>query len=131
MQQLSDKTNAVDEYIQQYPENVRVILMRVRSVILQAAPLAVETIKYGIPTYVFNGNLVHFAAYRNHIGFYPSPSGIAHFQSELSEYKRSTGAIQFRLDQPIPYDLITRITKFRVGENSASESRTKTNLGQD
>ena len=131
MQQQRDNTNPVEEYIHQFPENVREILMRVRSIILRAAPLAVETIKYGIPTYVFNGNLVHFAAYRSHIGFYPAPSGIARFQSELSEFKCSTGAIQFRLDQPIPYDLIQRITEFRVSENSALKLRGKSKLNQD
>jgi len=107
----------IDEYIAQYPENIQKILQQIRSVIKEAAPDATEKISYHMPTFYLQGNLVHFAAFKSHIGFYPVPSGIEKFKEELSQYKGAKGSVQFSLDKPIPYDLIRRITLFRVEEN--------------
>jgi uncharacterized protein YdhG (YjbR/CyaY superfamily) len=117
MQPVNEKVQTIDEYIALFPENIREILTKIRAVIREAAPSASEAIKYMMPTYVLNGNLVHFAAQKKHIGFYPSPSGIERFKNEFGDYKWSKGAVQFPLDRPIPYDLIRRITEFRVREN--------------
>lgn len=106
----------IDEYIAGYPEDVRQILEKIRMTIRKAAPQAAEIINYGIPTFTLHGNLVHFAAFKNHIGFYPTPSGIEKFKNELSIYESAKGSVQFPLDQ-IPYGLITKIVKFRVKEN--------------
>lgn len=109
------KFETVDQYIKQFPKDVQVILEGLRSKIKQLAPEAVEVISYGMPTFKLNGkNLVHFAAYKNHIGFYPTPSPIEAFQKELSGYKTSKGAIQFPIDKPLPMDLIERLVKNRV-----------------
>ena len=115
----TDKTTPkdIDQYIAGFPEDVREILEKVRLTIRGAAPDAEETIKYQIPTFTLKGNLVHFAAYKKHIGFYPTPSGIEKFKKELSVYKSAKGSVQFPLDQPIPYDLISQIVTFRVNEN--------------
>mgnify|MGYP003459409135 FL=1 len=107
----------IDEYIDLQEPRVRSILEKVRKTIRAAAPEATETISYAIPTFKYYGYLVHFAAFKNHIGFYPSPDGIVAFEEELKEYKTSKGAAQFLLHKPIPYDLITNITKFRVKQN--------------
>ncbi|MCP1144512.1 iron chaperone [Lysinibacillus endophyticus] len=114
-----DKTipKSIDEYILLYPQEIQEILNTIRKVIKDSAPNAEEKISYGMPTFALNGNLVHFAAYKNHIGFYPSSSGISSFQQELSEYKTSKGAVQFPIGKPIPYELISQIVKFRVAEN--------------
>lgn len=125
MQQANDKVQTIDEYIAQFPENIREILTHIRGIIRQAAPEASEAIKYMMPTFVFNGNLVHFAAQKKHIGFYPSPSGIEQFKNEFTPYKWSKGAVQFPIDQPIPYDLIRRITEFRVSENQEKGQQKK------
>ena len=109
---------SIDEYIAQYPENIQQILQKIRSVIQEAAPDASEKISYQMPTFFLNGNLVHFAAFKSHIGFYPVPSGIEKFQDELSQYKGGKGSVQFPLDEQIPYDLIRRVTLFRVEENT-------------
>lgn len=111
------KTEDIDGYIGRFPEDVQIILAKIRELINKAAPGAEETIKYSIPTFTLNGNLVHFAAYKNHIGFYPAPSGIKAFKNELSVYKNSKGAVQFPLDKPLPLNLIRKIVKFRVKEN--------------
>ena len=108
---------SIDEYILQYPDKVQKILETVRGVIKEAAPDATEKISYQMPTFVLDGNLVHFAAYTNHLGFYPTPSGINSFKEELSGYKTSKGAVQFPLGKPIPYQLISQIVKFRGSEN--------------
>ena len=103
-------------------------LQKIRGIIKKAAPDAAEAIKYQIPTFVLNGNLVHFAAFQKHIGFYPTPSGIEEFKGELSVYKSAKGSVQFPLDAPVPFSLITRIVNFRVKENrekAASKSRRK------
>ena len=107
----------IDDYIAAFPKDIQEILGKVRATIRKAAPEAQETINYGIPTFTLKGNLVHFAAFKKHIGFYPAPSGIEKFKVELSEYESAKGSVQFPLDQPIPYDLISKITVFRVKEN--------------
>jgi uncharacterized protein YdhG (YjbR/CyaY superfamily) len=108
----------IDEYIKTFPEDVQGILERMRQTIRKAAPEAAEAIRYQMPTFKLNGkNLVHFAGYKNHIGFYPVPSGIKAFKKELSRYKGGKGSVQFPLDKPIPYDLVRKIVMFRVSEN--------------
>lgn len=109
----------IDDYIALYPPEIQHILTAIRATIRAAVPEAGEKIGYGIPTFTLHGNLVHFAAFKNHISFFPAPSGIQQFRAELSGYKLSKGTIQFPLDQPIPYDLIRRITLFRREENLA------------
>ncbi|MFZ5910655.1 MAG: iron chaperone [Chloroflexota bacterium] len=107
----------VDEYIAGFPKDVQEILEKLRGVIRAAAPDSAETINYQIPTFTLAGNLVHFAAYKNHIGFYPAPSGIAEFENELSPYEKAKGSVKFPLDKPLPFDLIRKIVAFRVEEN--------------
>lgn len=109
----------IDDYIARFPRDVQRVLQGVRRAIRAAAPGADEAIKYGVPTFVLNGNLVHFAGFKQHIGFYPTPSGIAKFRQELSSYPSAKGSVQFPLDEPMPLDLITRIVTFRVGEARA------------
>ena len=111
------KFETIDEYITIFPKNVQDILEKLRKVIRKSAPEAEETISYGMPTFKLNGNLVHFAAYKNHIGFYPTPSGIEAFKKELSQYKSAKGSVQFPIDKPIPLDLVEKIVIFRVKEN--------------
>jgi uncharacterized protein YdhG (YjbR/CyaY superfamily) len=106
----------IEEYFAIFPEEVREILKKIRQTIHKAAPEASETISYQMPTFKMKGNLVHFAAFKNHIGFYPTPSGTEAFQKELAPYKGGKGSIRFPLDQPIPYGLIEKIVKFRVKE---------------
>ncbi len=116
---MNGKTPAsIDEYIAQFPEEIADILQTIRHTIHEAAPEATEKISYQMPTFYLFGNLVHFAAFRDHIGFFPAPSGVEAFSGELSDYKTSKGTIQFRLDKPIRYDLITRITQYRAAENT-------------
>ena len=107
----------IDDYIADFPKDIQVILKKIRATIKKAAPQAEEAIKYQMPTFVLEGNLVHFAAFKNHIGFYPVSTGIEKFKKELSVYKGAKGSVQFPLDQPVPYELIGKITKFRVQEN--------------
>lgn len=108
---------SIDDYIGQAAPEVRELLQNIRKVIHEAAPEATEKISYQMPTFDLHGNLVHFAAFKKHIGFYPAPRGIEAFKEELSVYKGAKGSVQFPLDQPMPYDLITRIVKFRAAEN--------------
>ena len=108
---------SIDEYIWGFPREVREILQRLRESIREAAPDAEETIRYQIPTFRQDGNLVHFAAFESHIGFYPAPSGIQAFQEELSAYETAKGSVRFPLNRPLPYDLVKRIVRFRVEEN--------------
>jgi len=110
---------SIDHYISNFPADIQEILESIRRVIREAAPEADEKISYQMPTFWQQGNVVHFAAYKNHIGFYPAPSGIEEFEQELAPYITGKGTIQFPLGQPIPYELITKIVKFRVGENVA------------
>lgn len=107
----------IDQYIAGFPEDVQEILEKVRLTIREAAPEAREKISYQMPTFTLEGNLVHFAGYKKHIGFYPTPSGIEKFKKEISAYKWAKGSVQFPLNQPIPYDLISKIVTFRVTEN--------------
>ena len=107
----------IDEYIAGFPEDVQAILQKVRTTIRKAAPGAEEAIRYAIPTFTLNGNLVHFAAFKNHIGFYPAPSAIRQFAKELSAYKGAKGSVRLPLNEPIPYALIRDMVKFRVEEN--------------
>jgi uncharacterized protein YdhG (YjbR/CyaY superfamily) len=111
------KFNDIDSYIVTFPEETQKILEKVRATIKKSAPEAKETINYGIPTFTLKGNLVHFAAFKNHIGFYPTPSGIEAFKKELSVYEGAKGSVKFPLDKPVPFDLISNIVKFRVREN--------------
>jgi len=115
--------NTVDEYIALFPKDVQEILEKVRTTIRNVAPDAKETINYGIPTFTLNGNLVHYAAFNNHIGFYPTPSGIDKYKNELSAYDGAKGSVKFPLDKPIPYALITEIVTFRVKENLEKTNR--------
>ena len=117
--------HTIDEYITLFPLDVQAILQQIRQTIRAAAPDATETINYQMPTFTLHGNLVHFAAHPRHIGFYPTPSGIEHFQAQLATYKSAKGSVQFPLDQPIPYALIGEIVKFRVVENMAKAAARK------
>jgi uncharacterized protein YdhG (YjbR/CyaY superfamily) len=117
--------NEIDKYIASFPEEIQQRLNQVREVIRQSGPDATEIISYMMPTYYLNGNLVHFAAFKNHIGLYPAPSGIEAFKKELSAYKGAKGSVQFPHDQPLPLDLIAEIVRFRVMENSAKKKNKK------
>jgi uncharacterized protein YdhG (YjbR/CyaY superfamily) len=107
----------IDEYIAGFPKGVQAILKKIRLTIRKAAPAGEEAIKYQLPTLILKGNLVHFGAFKKHIGFYPTSSGTARFKKELSVYKGAKGSVQFPLDQPIPYSLIGKIVKFRSKDN--------------
>ncbi len=109
----------IDDYIATFPQEVQATLEKLRQTIRKAAPDAAEKISYQMPTFYLNGNLVHFAAFKKHIGFYPAPSGIVAFQDALMEYKTSKGAIQFPIDTAIPHTLVKKIVQFRVKENLA------------
>jgi uncharacterized protein YdhG (YjbR/CyaY superfamily) len=117
--------NTIDEYIATFPEETQKLLGQVRATVKKAAPDATEKISYQMPTFFLNGNLVHFAAYKNHIGFYPSANGIAEFEPELSVYKRAKGSVQFPINQPLPLDLIGRIVKYRAAENAKKAAAKK------
>ena len=117
---ITDKKQfkTMDEYIKTFPKDVQNILEKMRQTIREAAPEVVEAISYQMPTFKLNGkNLVHFAAFKNHIGFYPIPSGIEAFKKELSSYKQGKGSVQFPIEKPIPYDLVKKFVKYRVKEN--------------
>jgi uncharacterized protein YdhG (YjbR/CyaY superfamily) len=117
MKTTSATYSSIDEYIATFPEDIQKKLQDIRATIKAAAPEAQEKISYQMPTYFLQGNLVHFAAFKNHIGFFPVPSGIEAFKDELSAYESSKGGVRFPLNQPLPLELITRIVKFRVAEN--------------
>jgi uncharacterized protein YdhG (YjbR/CyaY superfamily) len=126
------KPTTIDEYIAGFPDDVQQMPEAIRAVIHEAAPNAEEAIKYAMPTFVLNGNLIHFAAYKNHIGLYPAPKAIEAFKEELSVYKGAKGSVQFPLDQPMPLDLIARITRFRIMQNfkkGKKKKGTKTGKG--
>jgi uncharacterized protein YdhG (YjbR/CyaY superfamily) len=123
---MSDNPNppqSVDDYIAGFPADIQEILQHIRSIIIESAPEAEETISYQMPTYRLHGNLVHFAAFKNHIGLYPAPAGVEAFQVELAPFHYGKGSIRFPLDKPIPYDLIKRIVEFRVKENLAGKDQ--------
>ena len=107
----------IDAYIAGFPKEIQQILEELRNAIRKSAPNAIETINYQVPTFTLNGNLVHFAAFKNHIGFYPAPSGIEAFKKELSVFEGAKGSVQFPIDKPLPLSLVTKIVKFRVKEN--------------
>src|SRR5687768_16437337 len=115
---MKNIVTTVDAYIATFPSEVQTYLQQIRSTIQTAAPSAVETISYGMPAYKLNGKpLVYFAAFKNHIGFYATPTGHSAFVEELSKYQQGKGSVQFPLDKPMPFDLIDRITRYRVEES--------------
>lgn len=113
-----NKPKDIDAYIAGFPKNIQLLLQQVRTTIQKAAPKAEEAISYAIPTFKLNGsNPVHFAGFKNHIGFYPAPTGMEAFKKDFARYKTGKGSVQFPLDEPMPTALITRIVKFRMQEN--------------
>lgn len=119
MPENQDIPTTIDEYIAGFPPEVQGRLQEMRTAIRAAAPEATEAISYRMPTFKLHGNLVHFAAFKHHIGFYPVPSGLEAFKEELSAYKGGKGSVQFPLDQPLPLALVEKIVRFRVAENLA------------
>ncbi|MEI6532567.1 MAG: DUF1801 domain-containing protein [Candidatus Roizmanbacteria bacterium] len=115
---MNNSFKSIDQYIALFPKDVQVLLTSVRDTIKKVAPTAEEVISYQMPTFKLNGNLVHFAAYKNHIGFYPTPLAIDAFQEQLKPYKFAKRSIQFPIDKPIPLELIRKIVLFRVKQNS-------------
>lgn len=119
------QVHSIDDYIAGFPEDLRVKLEQLRAAIRKAAPEAEEAIAYAMPTFRLHGNLVHFAAFKNHIGFYPTPTGVKAFEKELAPYKSSKGTMQLPLDGPLPLSLITRMVQHRVKENKAKAAAKK------
>jgi uncharacterized protein YdhG (YjbR/CyaY superfamily) len=115
--ETKDNPKTIDEYISNFKPEVQEILQNIRMIVHELAPEATEKISYQMPTFVLNGNLVYFAAFEKHIGFYPTPSGILEFSDELAKYKSGKGSAQFPLDKTIPYDLIKKMVRFRITEN--------------
>ena len=122
MNTVRKQSGGIDDYISAFPAETQKALRQIRNAIKKAAPGAEEAIRYGVPTFVLNGNLVHFAGFKQHVGFYPTPSAIARFKAELSTYKSAKGSVQFPLDEPMPVALVTRIVKFRVVEARAKRA---------
>lgn len=122
--------NNVDEYIAGFPAATQKLLQQMRKTIKKVAPDAEEIISYGIPTFYLKGNLVHYAGYNKHIGFYPGAGGIAAFKDQLSGYKGAKGSVQFPLNQPLPLDLVTEIVKFRVQQNMEKATAKKKPAGR-
>jgi uncharacterized protein YdhG (YjbR/CyaY superfamily) len=116
--QSKDGFTSIDQYIATFPEDRQALLQAVRAAIREAAPEAVEVISYQMPAFAQDGNLVYFAGLKDHIGFYPTPGGIEAFQDELSRYRTTKGAVNFPVDQPLPLELISKVVRFRVTENS-------------
>jgi len=127
MKSAQDLPKNIDEYIASFPPEVQEILEQIRTTIREAAPDASEAIKYRMPTFFLNENLVHFAAFKNHVGFYPTPSGIEKFEVELSSYEGAKGSVRFPIDKPMPLKLIRKIVAFRVKEVQAKASAKKKN----
>lgn len=119
------KIDKVEDYIASFPEDIQELLKELREAVRETAPEAMEKISYGMPTFAMDGNIIHFAAFKNHIGLYPGADGVAAFQDELKPYKTSKGTIQFSLDQPLPMNLIKRIVNYKVEENK-ERTRLKT-----
>jgi uncharacterized protein YdhG (YjbR/CyaY superfamily) len=115
---MNNTITTIDNYIAGFPEKTQAVLTKMRAIIKKVVPEAEEKISYGIPTFFLNGNLVHFGGFKNHIGFYPTPSGIEEFKKDLAAYKGAKGSIQFPLDKPLPAELIKRMVKFRVQKNT-------------
>lgn len=120
---METKIANIDQYIAAFPVETQAHLKAIRETIQKNAPEANEKISYGMPTFELNGNLIHFAAYKNHIGLYPAPRAIEAFKQELAVYKGAKGSVQFPLDQSMPLDLIARITKYRVAQNLAKPKK--------
>jgi uncharacterized protein YdhG (YjbR/CyaY superfamily) len=118
---MRKKAGTIDDYIRNYPSDVQQILHQMRLTVRKAAPKAEETISYSMPAFKQSGIIVWFAAFKNHIGFYPRASGIAHFKKELSRFKGAKGSVQFPIDKPLPLDLVARIVRFRVAEKMKSQ----------
>jgi uncharacterized protein YdhG (YjbR/CyaY superfamily) len=114
---MKNNFTSIDEYIAAFPKETQKILKEIRAAIKAAAPNAEEKISYQMPTFFLNGNLIHFAAFKNHIGIYPTPSGTEAFKEEISRYQGAKGSIRLPIDEPMPLKLISRIVKFRVAEN--------------
>lgn len=123
MDNAKQAPTTIDEYIAQFPDDVQERLQTMRATIHAAAPDATEAIAYGMPTFRFNGNLVHFGAFKSHIGFYPTPNGLDEFKDRLAVYKGAKGSVQFPFDQPLPLELVTDIVKFRLEENSQKKKK--------
>jgi uncharacterized protein YdhG (YjbR/CyaY superfamily) len=121
MESRKSDWQTIDEYVGAFSGDTRKVLQELRAAIQAAAPMATERISYGIPTFYLNGNLVHFAAFKNHIGFYPTSSGVEAFAQELAAYETSRGTVRFPLGSPLPLDLICRIVEFRVAESGISK----------
>jgi uncharacterized protein YdhG (YjbR/CyaY superfamily) len=119
---VNNKCSSIDEYIATFPKEVQKRLVQIRKTIQQAAPKVTEAISYAMPTFIYNGNLVHFAGYTHHIGFYPAPSAIVAFKKELASYKQSKGAVQFAHTDKLPLDLIKAMVLFRVKESEEKEA---------
>lgn len=115
----------IDSYIEEFPEKVQKLLKQMRATIRKAAPQAEEAIRYAIPTFILNGNLVHFAGFKNHIGFYPAPTGIEAFKKEVAQYESGKGTLQFPLDKPLPLTLVAKIVKYRVKQNLEKSTNKK------
>jgi len=131
MKTTSNSTSKdIDLYIAGFPAETQQVLEQVRAAIRKAAPDASEIINYGIPTFFLDGNLVHFAGYKNHIGFYPTPSAIEAFKKELSVYEGAKGSVQFPLDKPMPFSLISKITRFRVKQNTDKAAKTNKKINK-
>ena len=123
---MKTAVNNIDKYIAGFPPEIQKLLKQMRLTVAKAAPAAEEAIRYAIPTFILHGNLVHFAAFKNHIGFYPAPSGIEAFKKEVAEYEAGKGSLQFPLDKPLPLGLVTKIVKYRVAQNlEKSKSKKK------
>lgn len=123
---MTNNNPDVDNYIAGFPKEIQKLLEEMRQTIRKAAPDAEEKIGYGIPTFTLNGNLVHYAAFKNHIGFYPAPRGLEAFKEELSGYKGAKGSVQFPFDKPLPLELVAKITKYRIEQNLAkTDAKTK------
>ncbi|MCB9231971.1 MAG: DUF1801 domain-containing protein [Bacteroidia bacterium] len=114
---MNSSVSDIDAYIAEFPLETQRLLQAMRETIQAAAPAATEKISYGMPTFYLKGNLVHFAAFKNHIGFYSTPSGHSEFEQELSRYKGGKGSVQFPLNEPLPLDLVRRMVEFRANQN--------------
>lgn len=121
----SNTPESIDQYIAQFEPEIQERLNAMRATIHENAPDATEKIAYQMPTFVLFGNLVHFAAFKHHIGFYPAPSGVSEYAQELARYKTAKGSIQFPLDEPLPLGLVAEVVRFRVAENTAKHDLKK------
>ena len=119
----TSQSESIDDYIAGFPAEIQVLLQQMRQTIHEAAPEATEAISYQMPTFKLHGNLVHFAAFKDHIGFFPAPSGIDAFTEEIAPYRTGKGTLRFSLTEPLPLDLVRRIVLYRVQENSAKAAR--------